>query len=240
MKREYRYVVVLWQRVVCYPCMHAWVTAEKLPGENDILGWFSCQLYSSSRHAQLIGCPNFKFRPQTRLILSTVTSERAVTCGNKQITTISPHHDAPPFLSFTLVLERILHHWLVSLWAVWFLRCVLSCLIEHHLFDKMAPAVSPSNSRGHRTLPIDLQAVTLAQTPALEVNIWLVLADDLGIVIADNVFFFSSTEHSLRQRTFLPTRNTVIAMGSPTKGRDSMRVYGRFKTIHMLPTVPHL
>lgn len=47
------------------------------------------QLYSYSRHAQLIGCPNFKFRPQTSLILSTVTSERAVTCGNKQITTIS-------------------------------------------------------------------------------------------------------------------------------------------------------
>lgn len=89
MKREYRCVVVLWQRVVCYSCMHAWVTAAKLPGENGILGWLSCQLYSSSRHAQLIGWPNFKFRPHTRLILSTVTSERAVTCGNKQITTIS-------------------------------------------------------------------------------------------------------------------------------------------------------
>lgn len=66
---------------------------------------------------------------------------------------------------------------------------MLSCLIEHHLFDKMAPAVSPSNSRGHCTLLIDLEAVTLAQTPALEDNIWLVLVDDLGIVIADNVFF---------------------------------------------------
>lgn len=116
---------------------------------------------------------------------------------------------------------------------------MLSCLIEHHLFDKMAPAVSPSSSRGHCTLLVGLQAVTLAQTPALE-DIWLVLADDLSIVIADNVFFSSSTEHSLHQKTFLPTRNTVIAMGSPTKGRDSTRGYGRFKTIHMPPTVPRL
>lgn len=36
---------------------------------------------------------------------------------------------------------------------------------------------------------IDLQVVALAQTPALEYNIWLVLADDLGILIADSVFF---------------------------------------------------
>lgn len=125
MKREYRYVV-LWQRVVCYPCMHAWVTAAKLPGENGILGWFSCQLYSSSRHAQLIGCPNFKFRPQTLLILSTVISERAVTCGNKQITTISswcssslkfyscPRVHSSPLTRVTLggmVFELFVHVW---------------------------------------------------------------------------------------------------------------------------------
>ena len=51
---------------------------------------------------------------------------------------------------------------------------------------------------------------------------------------------FSLTEHSWQRRTYFHMKSTKNATGSPTKERDSMKVYGRSRTIHTPPTVPRL